>query len=313
MKRIFFPFLLFTLAFGLLACGPEKKETTTRGSLHALFAESTAPVMVEQVSQFLSIYGASGANITYEIVSSEEAIRRMVRDTLRYIVTTRPLSTAEKSRLPKVEEFNLSEIVVAYDGVAVVVHHKNPVEKITTTELSKILTGEIRRWEQLSNAESMKGAIEVVYEDSSDVSAFIRDRLLDGKPGRPSVQRTGSSLTTLRSVVGRPLSIGLVGILWVDSARVPAKVLEVAETRPRVDSTFRVPPERMGKFSSPHPANIYRSFYPLKRAIYAYTYGPVGSLASGFGTFVATKDGQRFFLNKKIVPATQPIRLKAPE
>ncbi len=305
--------LTLALACGLSACGPEKKETTTKGTLHALFAESTAPVMVEEVDQFVSIYGKTGANITYEIVSSEEAIRRMVRDTVRYVVTTRPLSAAEKSQLPKVEGFDLSEIVVAYDGVAVVVHHKNPVEKITTTELSKILTGEIRRWEQLSNAESMTGAIEVVYQDSSDVSAFIGSRLLDGKLMRPTFQRTGSSLATLRSIVEKPLSIGFVGILWVDSARVPAKVLEVAETRQIVDTIFRIPPQRMGKYSSPHPANIYRTHYPLKRAIYAYTFGPVGSLASGFGTFVATKVGQRLFLNRKIVPATQPIRLKAPE
>jgi phosphate transport system substrate-binding protein len=269
--------------------------------------------MVKEVAQFLSIYGNTGANITYEIVASEEAIRRMVRDTVRYIVTTRPLSPAEKSQLPKVEGFDLSEIVVAYDGIAVIVHHKNPVEKLTTAELSKILTGEIRRWEQLSNAESMKGTIRLVYQDSSDVSEFVARRLLDGKVPQATFQRAGSSLATLRSIADQPLSIGLVGILWVDSARVPAKVLEVAETRQGTDTTFRFPPERKGKYSTPHPANIYRNYYPLKRAIYAYTYGPVASFASGFGTFVATKDGQKIFLEKNIVPGTQPIRLKAPE
>jgi phosphate transport system substrate-binding protein len=304
---------IVALAFGLSACGPEKKETTTRGTLHALFAESTAPVMAEEVTQFLSVYGKTGANITYDVVSSEEAIRRMVRDTVRFIVTTRPLSTAEKSQLPKVEGADLSEIVVAYDGMAVVVHHKNPVEKITTTELSKILTGEIGRWEQLSNPESMKGAIELVYQDSSDVSAFVARRLLDGKVMHTTFQKSGSSLATLRSIVNNPLSIGLVGILWVDSARVPAKVLDVAETRQSTDTTFRIPSERMGKYSSPHPANVYRNYYPLKRAIYAYTFGPVASFASGFGTFVSNKEGQKLFLNRKIVPATQPIRLKAPQ
>jgi phosphate transport system substrate-binding protein len=301
------------LAFGLSACGPEKKETTTKGSLHALFAESTAPVMVEEVTQFLSIYGKTGANITYDVVSSEEAIRRMVRDTVRYVVTTRPLSAAEKSQLPKMKGSDLSEIVVAYDGMAVVVHYKNPVEKITTTELAKIFTGEIRRWEQLSNAQSMKGAIELIYQDSSDVSTFVESRLLDGKTMRAAFQKSGSSLATLRSIVTRPLSIGLVGILWVDSAHVPAKMLDVAETRQSTDTTFRFPPERMGKYSSPHPANIYRNYYPLKRSIYAYTFGPVASFASGFGTFVSNKEGQKLFLNRKIVPATQPIRLKAPQ
>jgi len=180
-------------------------------------------------------------------------------------------------------------------------------------ELSKILSGEIRRWEQLSNAETMKGTIEVLYQDSSDVSLFAGSHLLQGKSLRNDLQKTSSSLATLRSIVERPLSIGLVGVLWVDSARVPAKVLQVAETRKIQDSTFRVPPERVGKFCTPHPANIYRNFYPLKRAIYAYTFGPLASFASGFGTFVATADGQRIFLEKGIVPATQKIRLKAPE
>lgn len=303
---------ILALACGISACATEKKETTTRGTLHALFAESSAPVLVEEAALFLSIYGQAGANITYEIVSSEEAIRRMVRDTIRYIVTTRPLTTAEKSQMPKVEGSDLSEIVVAYDAIAVVVHHKNPVEKITTAELSKILTGEIRRWEQLSNAESMKGAIEVVFQDSSDVSAFVDRRLLDGKSKRANFPRARSSLATLQSIVDQPRSIGLVGILWVDSARVPAKVLEVAETRQGSDTTFRMPPERIGKYSTPHAANIYRNYYPLKRAIYAYTFGPVASFASGFGTFVANKEGQKLFLDKKIVHATQPIRLKAP-
>jgi phosphate transport system substrate-binding protein len=305
--------LIFAVTLGISACGPEKQETTTRGNLHALFAESTAPVMVEEVNQFLDIYGKAGAAITYEIMSSEEAIRRMLRDTVRYIVSTRPLSAVEKQQLPKVEGFDLNEIIIAYDGLAVVVHHKNLVERITTAELNKILAGEINRWEQLSNAASMKGTIEVLYQDSSDVSSFVENRLLQGKTLRTVLRRTGSSLATLRSVVERPLSIGFVGVLWVDSARVPAKILEVAETRQIADTTFRVPPERIGKFCTPHPANIYRTYYPLKRALYAYTFGPVASFASGFGTFVANKDGQRLFLKRNIVPGTQPIRLKAPQ
>jgi phosphate transport system substrate-binding protein len=301
------------LVLALSGCEREKKETTTRGSLHTLFAESTAPVMTEEVNQFLSSYSKAGANITFEVVSSEDAIRRMLHDTLRYIVSTRPMSPAERRQFPRVEGFDLNEIVIAYDGIAVVVNQKNLVEKITTVELSKVLSGEIRRWEQLSNPETMKGTIELLYQDSSDVSLFAESRLLQGKGLRKDLQKTTSSLATLRSVVERPLSIGLVGVLWVDSAHVPAKVLKVAETRVTQDTTSRLPPERIGKFCTPHPANIYRNYYPLKRAIYAYTFGPAASFASGFSTFVATKDGQKIFLDKNVVPGTQPIRLKAPE
>jgi phosphate transport system substrate-binding protein len=305
------PTMLFLCSIlALSGCTREKSETTTRGTLHALFAESTAPAMAEEVTRFLTAYGKTGANITSEFISSDEAIRRMIRDTIRCIASTRRMTAMEKQQLPNVEGFDLNEIIVAYDGVAVVVHQKNLVEKITTTEIAKILSGEMRRWEQLSNAEDMKGAIEVLFQDSSDISQFALSRLLAGKNLRKDLQRTTSSLSTLRAVAERPLSIGLVGTLWVDSSHAPVNVLKVAATPQSQDTTFRVPLERIGKFSSPHPANIFRNYYPLKRAIYVYTYGPVASFAAGFATFVATSDGQRVFLEKGIVPGTQQIRLK---
>jgi phosphate transport system substrate-binding protein len=305
--------LSICLVLGLSGCTREKSETTTRGTLHAMFAESTAPAMTEEVTRFLTAYGKTGANITYEFMSSDDAIRRMIRDTIRCIVSTRRMTAVEKQQLPKVEGFDVNEIVVAYDGIAVVVHQKNLVEKITTTEIAKILSGEIRRWEQLSKAEDMKGSIEVIVQDSSDVSEFARSRLLEGKDLRKDLRRTGSSFNTLRAVSERPLSIGLVGALWVDSSHAAVNVLKVAATPQSQDTTFRVPLERIGKFCTPHPANIFRNYYPLKRAIYVYTYGPVASFAAGFATFVATSDGQRVFLEKGIVPGTQQIRLKGVE
>jgi phosphate transport system substrate-binding protein len=305
-------FLALSLGLVLPGCTSEKSETTTRGNLHVLIAESFAPPMIEEVDQFLNVYAVNGAHITYEVVTSDEAIRRLVQDTARFIVSARPLTAAERQRVPTIEEFNLGEVVIAYDGIAAVVHHANPVERITTTELYKVLDGEITRWEQLSQAESMKGKIEVLVQDSSDVSSYIEARLLQGKPFRKDIRWTRSSLETLRDVVERPTSIGFVGVTWIDSARVPAKVLEVAETQNVTDTTYRVAPEAFGKFHSPHPANIYRNYYPLRRAIYMYTLCPVGSLASGFATYVANKEGQRLLLQRNVVPGTQPIRLRAP-
>jgi phosphate transport system substrate-binding protein len=308
-------FMMLTAVCLLLAagCTREREETTTRGTLHALFAESTEPAMAQEVTRFLIDYGKAGANITFKVASSDNVIQSMIRDTIRYIVTTRPMTAGEKQLLPNVEGFDLTETVIAYDGVAVAVHSNNAVEQVTTGELAKILSGEIKRWEQLSHAETMKGTIDVVYQDSSDVSSFCEMRLLQGSRARKDAHLTNSSEATLRAVAEGPLSIGLVGVLWIDSSHAAVKVLKVAETRKLQDTSFHVPPERVGKFCTPHPANIYRNYYPLKRAFYAYTFGRVASFASGFGTFVATADGQRVFLEKGIVPGTQQIRLRSSE
>jgi phosphate transport system substrate-binding protein len=297
----------------LAGCVREKSETSTRGNLHLLIAESTLPTAVDEVNAFLALHSSDGAKIGYEVVSSDQAIHRLGRDSIRFVFTTRPMTAAERQLLPQTEGFELSEVLIAYDAIAVVANDKNPVAKLTTTELTKILSGEINRWEQISKATAMKGKIELVLQDSSDVTAFVDARLLKDQRLRTDVLSTTSSLETLRSIAARPLAVGLVGVTWVDSAHAATKVLDLAETRQSTDTTFRVAPEAMGKFHSPHPANIYRSYYPLKRAIYAYWYAPLGSLATGFGYFVSHADGQRLLMKRNIVPGTQPIKLKGVE
>jgi phosphate transport system substrate-binding protein len=294
-------------------CVREKTESLTHGSLHALIAESTAPAMVEEVNQFVALHADEGAQVSYEIVSSEEAVRRLVRDTVRFIVTTRPLTPSERQRASAVEGLELNETLVAYDGIAVIVNQANPVEQVAMEELQKIITGEFTRWDQLAGGKTAKGKIELLYQDSSDVSLYAEARILRGRAVRNDAVRCASSLETLRSVATRRASIGLVGLLWIDSARVSAKVLRAAETRQAQDTVFRVPAEAFGKFFSPHPANIYRTYYPLKRAIYIYTLGRLGSFASGLASFMANAEGQRLLLKRNIVPGTQHVRLKAPE
>ena len=131
----------------LVSCTKERSETSTRGNLHVLIAESTVPVAVDQVKEFLSLHASDGAQIGHEVVSSEQAIGRLGRDSIRFAFTTRPMSAAERQRLPQTEGFDLSEVLIAYDAIAVVVNEKNLVSKMTTTELTKILSGEINRWE----------------------------------------------------------------------------------------------------------------------------------------------------------------------
>ena len=297
----------------LVGCAREKSETSTRGNLHVLIAESALPPAVDEVKAFLDLHASEGANIGYEVVSSEQAIQRLGRDSIRFAFTTRSMTPAERQHLPQTEGFELSEVLIAYDAMAVVVNDKNLIAKMTTTELSKILSGEINRWEQLSKANAMKGRIELVLQDSSDVTSFIDAHLLQGQHLRNDARFSRSSLGTLRAIAAQPLAVGLVGVTWVDSSHAALKVLDLAENRQMTDTTYRVATEAFGKFHSPHPANIYRSYYPLKRAIYAYWYAPLGSVATGFGFFVSHADGQRLLMKRNIVPGTQPIKLRGVE
>jgi ABC-type phosphate transport system substrate-binding protein len=301
--------LIFTALIALLlGCGTEQKETTTRGRLHIFIPETIAPVMIDEVDKFLSLYRESGAQITYTIVSSETAVHHFIQDTGRIVFLPHPLTPQEKEFVKKMSpDFN--ELAVAYDGIVAAVHPANKAQQMTTTEIQKVLTGTVSRWEQLAFTKPMKGPIKVFYQDSSDVLEYLKQRLLKQVKISAKITRTSSDLQTLQSVEKDPMSLGFVALGWVDSALSKAKILNLGRTKEDTDTTFAPPPDAVGKFFSPDPAYIFLNYYPLKRTIYMYTRTHV-DLAAGFGTYVATAEGQKIFLKRGLLPGTQRIKLK---
>ncbi|MCU0453936.1 MAG: substrate-binding domain-containing protein [Bacteroidetes bacterium] len=301
--------LLLLAALLLLGCPPEKTETPTKGRLQILVAESIAPPVLRQVVAFDSIYGSHGAQLTARVVPAELAVSRLILDTTRLILTPIPLSADEEAAVRRLAG-SLSVIVVAYDAVSVVVHHRNAVDRITTAEVRDIIAGRLRRWEQLGKPNGKRGNIALHLQDSADVSSYLRARLLASSDVITPHRAWPEAIPLLRAVVADENALGIVGQSWIDSARVPAKQLDVAATEQPADTSFALVPESVGKFFAPHPAHVYRNYYPFRRKIFMYTKSLRGDIASGFGTFVANKEGQRIFLDAGLVPGTQPIKLR---
>jgi len=156
----------------------------------------------------------------------------------------------------------------------------------------------------------MKGTLKIYCQDSSDVTEFFQERLRVHGGISAKFIHTQSDIQTLQLVEKDPLAIGFVALVWMGSEKPAVKKINLGRTHEDTDTTFAPPSESIGNFFSPHPANIYRNYYPLKRAIYMYTKGQV-NLATGFGTYVATPDGQKIFLKYGLLPGTQKIKLKS--
>jgi phosphate transport system substrate-binding protein len=305
--RILFFTALIAIFFG---CNTEEKETTTKGRLHIIIPESIAPVMIDEVENFLSLYKESGAHITYTIASSEAATNIFLQDTGRIAYTLHPLTLQEKENTKKISPY-FNELIVAYDGIVVIVHATNELNRMTTTDIQNILSGKATRWEQLpSNDKQMKGTIKFYCQDTSDELAFLKHRLSINTKKSVKITNTLSDINTIQSVENDPMSIGVVALSWIDSVKSQAKVLELGRTKEDTDTSFISPPEADGKFYLPHPAYIFLNYYPLKRAVYMYT-RTQADLAAGFGTYVATTEGQKIILKHGLLPGTQKIKLKS--
>ncbi len=299
--------LIYIGAFG---CTSDKKETPTSGHLFVLIPETVAPPLIAEVEEFLRLYGSHGANIRYELVSSEQAVEQFVRDSVAMIFTTRRLTSVEKQTVEK--RFNIPvEIAVASDGIVAVVNTNIRTEEISTQEIGALFSGRIRRWEQLVHNKGMNGPITIIMQDSSDISSFFFNRSSGRTQSPLRILRTSSERETLQKVAGNQDGLGFVGSSWIDSSRSPVRVLEIGQTSFSDTTLSRVAHEAIGKFFSPHLAYIYQNYYPLKRTIYVYNHTGGFDLAAGFTTFVATSEGQQLLLKCGIVPGTQPIRLRS--
>jgi phosphate transport system substrate-binding protein len=264
--------------------------------------------MIDEVNTFLDLYKNSGAEIIYAVVTNEKAVESFINDTGKIAFLTRRLTQAENEQVSRILSVP-NELIIAYDGIAVIVNSKNNIKQITTTEIQKILNGTITKWEQLSSAKPVKGMIQIFLQDSSDITTYLSKRLALQDGIKAGFTQTNSDIKTIASVEAAPLSIGFTSLSWIDSVKANIKVLEVGRTKEDTDTTFAIPQDAVGKFYSPDAAYIYLNYYPFKRAIYMYTYAKV-NLAMGFGTFVSTAEGQKLFLKRGLLPGTQKIKLR---
>jgi phosphate transport system substrate-binding protein len=96
-------------------------------------------------------------------------------------MSSRELTPAEKGT-------DLRELVIAIDGIAVIVNSNNPVTSLSQAEIKDIYTGKVSRWEQLgASARGKSGRIAVVSREpgSGTRGAFeeilkFQDQLVKG-------------------------------------------------------------------------------------------------------------------------------------
>ncbi len=150
MKKLIALVLAAVLALGLTACGSstDGSDTNTQdtGSTAVSGTVSTdGSTSMEKVIGALSeSYMAqnSGVTVTYNPTGSGSGITAVQEGTCDIGLSSRALKDEEKAA-------GLTETVLAYDGIAIIVHPDNPVSDLTIEQLAKLYTGEITNWKEV--------------------------------------------------------------------------------------------------------------------------------------------------------------------
>ena len=144
MKKVICFTMACILMLSLAACGrSESKEMeigTRSGTVSTDGSTSMEKVIGGLGEMFMELN--SGITFTYNPTGSGSGIKAVQEGRCDIGLASRNLKAAEA-------ESGLTETVLAYDGIAVIVNLENPVSDLDVQTIAKIYTGEITNWSQV--------------------------------------------------------------------------------------------------------------------------------------------------------------------
>lgn len=210
---------------------------------------------------------------------------------------------AECSRKMKQKEIELAhnkginpvEFTVALDGLAVVVHPANPVDKLTIDQLADVFTGKITNWKELGGKDSK--IVILSREVNSGTHVYFKEHVLrknnpDNKDEfAHSALLMPSSQAIADEVSGNPQAIGYYGMGYISPSQ---KAMAVAK-------------DNNSPYVLPTIENVVDGKYAVSRPLFMYTDGKPQGLVKEFLDFVLSDEGQKIVLDIDFVPV-KPVK-----
>lgn len=155
------------------------------------------------------------------------------------------------SRALKSTERDLTSFTIAMDGIAIVVHGRNPVPTLTNRQIVDIYTGKILNWREVGGPE-MSITVVNKAEGRSTLELFLKHFSLKNSQINAQVV-VGDNQQGIKTVAGNPSAIGYVSIgtaEYEETRGVPIRRLPMSGAAPTTTSV------REGKYPLSRPLNL---------------------------------------------------------
>ena len=250
MKRVISAALCLMLALSLAACGSTNEAPATTAAPAAPAAEApaapaadaklTGTVSTDGSTSMEKVIGALGeafteangnVNFTYNPTGSGSGIQAVQEGRCDIGLSSRALKDEEKAS-------GLTETILAYDGIAVIVNPANPVEDLTLENIAKIYTGEITNWSEVGGNDA---EIVLIGREAGSGTRSGFEEIVEVKDlcqYRQELSSTGDVITT---VAQNPGAIGYASLASVKDTVKAVKVAGVAPSEETVkDGTYAI-------------------------------------------------------------------------
>jgi phosphate transport system substrate-binding protein len=159
MNRFLGVFAAVALVAGVVGCSKAGGASSSESlSITVSGSTSVNPLMEQLKEEYEKING--NVKIMISATGSGDGIRNASTGIYDLGMSSRDLTAVERGS-------DLVAVVIALDGIAVIVNNANPVENLSISQIKDIYTGAITQWEQLGgDAGGKTGAIAVISRES---------------------------------------------------------------------------------------------------------------------------------------------------
>jgi phosphate transport system substrate-binding protein len=269
-ERPLFLVLTLMLAFAPAALAQQKQSIVVTG------ASTIAPLLQEIAHR----YEDATPGILIDVQTGGTA--RGITDARRRIAN---VGMASRALFP--DEHDVSPVLLARDGVALIVHKTNPVAKLSEEQVRQIYRKEITNWKDLGGPD---GTITVVNkaEGRSTLDVFLGFTRLAAKDVKADVV-IGDNEQAVKVVAANPRAIGYVSVGTAEYHVSEGTPLKMIGLGPVAAST----------------ANVANGTYAAIRELNLVTFGTVPLHVAAFVAFATSEKNYDLVREYFFVPPTK--------
>ena len=232
---------------------------------------------------------------------SSPGIQMLLKGQLAFVQTSQPLRSAQYE-LAKQRGFNLKQVPVAVDSIAVAVHPQLNIPGLTLSQLQAIYTGQISNWQELGGPDLVITAYSRPPSTGGTVDFFVA-KILDNQEFDSNVKFVSTTTQALRQLANNP------GGIYYGSApaivpQCTVKPLPLGRTQDDLVSPYQnplVPPSDCPQQRNRLNFKALRTAeYPLTHYLYVVflqNEEEASNIGQTYANFLLTSQGQKL-INK---------------
>ena len=256
MKRI--ALSLFALSLASIAAA---QKLVIKGS--DTLGAKLVPTLAEE-------YKARNPNVSFEIAAegSTTGLAAIIDGTAQIGMSSRRARATEMSAA-SAKGVSLKPIIVAHDGMAVIVNASNPLTKLTLRQVEQIFAGDVKDWSAVGGK---PGKISIYTRNTaSGTYSDWKELAMKKRDYAPSSQKMAGNEQIAAEIAKNANGIGYVGLAYIH-----AEGLKVVP----IDGVL------------PSKETILNKKYAYARPTFYYTNGEPGGEAARFIEFTLSSAGQ---------------------